>query len=140
MKKLGNNYRLQVESAVPGTYNQIAGQQNLSINRTAQQIDTSTKDNFPYGTSASGMRSISIPATFVPDLPDANGYDRLVTLANDAQGDPFNIRIIDTADSDNVVLECSVTVTDRNNSLDMNAPGGASCTFVNADAPVTDEL
>lgn len=140
MKKLGNNYLLQVESAVAGTYNTIAGQQNLSINRSAQSIDTTSKDQFPYGSSRSGSRSISIPATFVPDLPDANGYDRLVTLANDAQGDPFNIRIIDTADANAVVFECSVSVSDRNNSLDQNGAAGASCTFVNASAPVTDNL
>lgn len=140
MKRLGNNLRLQIESSTPGTYNEIAGQQNLSVNRAAGTIDTSTKDEFPYGSSRSGSRSISIPATFIPDLPDANGYDRLVTLANDASGDPFNIRIIDTGDSDAVVFECSVTVSDRNNSLDQNAAGGASCTFINATAPVTDDL
>ncbi len=137
-KRLGNNMRLQIESSTPGTYNEILGQQNLSVNRQAQQIDTSTKDEFPYGSSAPGSRSISIPATFIPSLPDANGYDRMVTLANGT--DPFNIRIIDTADSNAVVFECSVSVTDRNNSLDANAAGGASCTFVNSTAPVTDDL
>lgn len=137
-KRLGNNLRLRIESSTPGTYNEIAGQQNLSVNRSAQQIDTSTKDEFPYGSSAPGSRSISLPATFIPSLPDANGYDRLVTLANDT--DPFNIDIIDTADSNTVVFACSVYVTDRNNSLDANAPGGASCTFVNAAAPTTDDL
>jgi predicted secreted protein len=138
MKKLGIFYRLQIESAVAGTYTEIAGQQNLSVNRQGQQIDTSTKDEHPWGSSRNGARSISIPATFIPDLPDANGYDRLVTLANG--DDPFNIRIIDSSDSDNVVFECSVNVTDRNNTLDSGAAGGASCTFVNAAPPVTDDL
>lgn len=137
-KKLGNNYRLQIESAVPGTYNQIAGQQNLSVNRSAQTIDTTTKDEFPYGSAAAGSRSISIPFTLIPNLPDANGYDRLRTLSADV--DPFNIRIIDTADSDNVVFECSVYVTDRGNGLDANAAAGATGTFVNAAPPVTDDL
>lgn len=137
-KRLGNNMRLQIESATPGTYNEIAGQQNLSVNRQAQTIDTSTKDEFPYGSSAPGSRSISLPATFIPSLPDANGYDRLVSQANGT--DPFNVRIIDTADSNAVVFQCSVYVTDRANSLDANAAGGASCTFVNAAAPTTDDL
>ena len=137
-KRLGNNLRLQIESATPGTYNQIAGQQNLSVNRSSQTIDTSTKDEFPYGSSAPGSRSVSIPATFIPSLPDANGYDRMVTLVGGTT--PFNIRIIDTGDSNNVVFLCSVYVTDRNNSLDANAAGGASCTFVNAAAPTTDLL
>jgi predicted secreted protein len=137
-KRLGNNLRLEIESATPGTYNEIAGQQNLSVNRQAQTIDTTTKDEFPYGSSAPGARSISLPATFIPSLPDANGYDRLVSLANDT--DPFKIRIVDTANADEVVFRCSVYVTDRGNSLDANAPGGASCTFVNASAPEVDTL
>jgi hypothetical protein len=68
----------------------------------AQTIDTTTKDEFPYGSSAPGARSISLPATFIPSLPDANGYDRLVSLANGT--DPFKIRIIDTANADEVVF------------------------------------
>lgn len=140
MKKLGHNFLLQVESSTPGTYNTVAGQQNLSVNRSAQQIDTTSKDEFPWGSSRGGARSVSIPFAVIPDLPDANGYDRLVTLANDAEGDPFNIRIIDTSDSDNVVFECSVTVSDRNNTLDQGGPAGATCTFINATAPVTDDL
>jgi hypothetical protein len=140
MKKLGHNYRLQVESAVPGTYNTVAGEQTLSVNRSASPIDTTSKDQFPYGSSRGGSRSLSIPFGCIPDLPDANGYDRLVTLANDSDGTPFNIRIIDTSDSDNVVLECSVTVSDRNNTLDQGAPAGATCTFINSAAPVTDDL
>jgi hypothetical protein len=79
-KRLGNNCRLLIESAVAGTYNEIKGQQNLAVNRNAATIDTSTKDEFPWGSSAPGSRSLSIPATFIPDLPDANGYDRLRTL------------------------------------------------------------
>jgi hypothetical protein len=140
MKKIGNNFLLQVESAVAGTYNTIAGQQTLGIQRSAAKIDTSSKDEFPYGSGRSGSRTVSVQFGCIPDLPDANGYDRLVTLANDANGDPFNIRIIDAADSDNVVFECSVTVSDRNNTLDQNAAAGATCTFENAAAPVTDDL
>jgi predicted secreted protein len=134
-KRLGNNCRLLIESAVAGTYNEIKGQQNLAVNRNAATIDTSTKDEFPWGSSAPGSRSLSIPATFIPDLPDANGYDRLRTLVSGT--DPFNVRIKDGA---TVVFEGSVYVTDRNNTLNQNAAGEASCTFVNASPPVTDDL
>lgn len=140
MKKIGNNYLLQVESAVPGTYNTIKGQQTLSIQRSAQTIDTTSKDEFPYGSGRSGSRSITINFGCIPDLPDANGYDRFVTVANDAQGDPFNVRIIDSSDADNVVFECSVNNGDRGNNLDQNSAAGATVTLVNAAAPVTDDL
>jgi hypothetical protein len=107
----------------------------LRRRRSTRRARTSSRTG-----SAAGSRKVNLPCTFIPDLPDANGYDRLVTLANDANGDPFNIRIIDAADSDNVVFECSVTVSDRNNTLDQNAAAGATCTFENAAAPVTDDL
>jgi hypothetical protein len=38
------------------------------------------------------------------------------------------------------VFEGSVYVTDRNNTLNINGAGEASCTFVNAAPPVTDDL
>lgn len=137
-KYLGSDYRMEIESSTPGTYNEIAGQQNLSVNRSAGEIDTSTKDEFPYGSSANGSRKVSIPFTLIPSLPDANGYDRLKTLANGTAA--FNIRIVNTADSDAVVWECSMRLTDRNNALDLNAAGAASGTLVNAAPPVTDDL
>jgi hypothetical protein len=93
-KKLGNDYRLWIESATPGTYNMLKGQQDLSINRSSSPIDTSTKDDFPYGTSAPGLRSLSVPFTIIPDLPDANGYTRMETaaLASTAAAVKFQIR------------------------------------------------
>ena len=55
-KKLGNDYRLWIESATPGTFNEIKGGTSLKINRQASTIDTSTKDDFPYGTQAPGLK------------------------------------------------------------------------------------
>jgi hypothetical protein len=143
-KKLGNDYRIWIESATPGTYNEIKGGQNLSVNRSGGTIDTSTKDDFPYGTQAPGLRQVAIPAAFIPNLPDANGYTRLATLANAATATPFNIQIrkggSTGASPGDVVFECSVYVTDFNTSFDQNDAVKATCTFVSASAPTTDAL
>lgn len=134
-KRLGRNCKLLVESAVAGTYNEISGNQNLSVDRSSSPVDTSTKDDFPYGTQASGLQTLQIQGSFRPDLPDANGYDRLITLIN--AGDPFNVQIKDGA---TVVFECSMYATARGNSLNASEAGEVSLTLVAAAAPVTDDL
>jgi hypothetical protein len=57
-KKLGNDYRLFIgDGAGTEVFTEIKGQQNLSITRNGATIDTSTKDNAPYGTQAPGLRT-----------------------------------------------------------------------------------
>jgi predicted secreted protein len=142
-KKLGNDYRVWIESSTPGTYNEIKGNTSLTINRNGATIDTSSKENFPYATQAGGMRTMSISATFRPDLPDATGYGRLVTLANGATSTPFNIQIRKGgsagADAD-AVFEGSLYATDLNDTMSQNAVVETSATFVIAAAPTTDAL
>src|SRR5690349_21116328 len=120
-KKLGNDYRIWVESAVAGTFNEIKGNTSLTINRAGGAIDTSSKETFPYGTQAAGARTVSIAATFRPDLPDATGYGRLASNAKAAVATPFNIQIrkggsAGVAPGD-VVFEGSVYATDFNDNL-----------------------
>jgi predicted secreted protein len=78
-KKLGNDYRLWIESSTPGTYNQILGQQSLSYSRSSNQIDVSDKNNSPYALSAAGLFDVSISLEGLADLPDATGYTLLET-------------------------------------------------------------
>lgn len=143
-KKLGNDYRLWVESSTPGTYNEIKGNQDLSISRDGAQVDTSTKSDFPYGTSAPGLRNLSIGASFIPDLPDANGYTRLMTLINAATTTPIALQIrkggAAGADPADVVLEGQFYGTQANDGLGQNAPVTSQFTFVAAAAPTVDVL
>jgi hypothetical protein len=143
-KKLGNDYRLWIESAVPGTYNMIAGQQDLAINQSGGTIDTSTKDDFPYGTAGPGLRAISIPYALIPNLPDANGFTRLETLSNAAVATPFNIQIRKGGSAGvtpgDVVFACSCYNTDFNISHGQNDAVKATGTLVAAAAPTTNAL
>lgn len=91
-KLLGNNYRLWIESTTPGTYNIIKGQQSLSYDRGANTIDTSTKDDTPYATSAPGLFDTKISCDGIADLPDANGFQRLETQFKAQATVKFQIR------------------------------------------------
>lgn len=143
-KKLGNDYRLWVESATTGVYNEIKGNQDLAISRDGAQIDTSSKSDFPYGTSAPGLRNLSITASFIPDLPDANGHGRLMTLINAATTTPIGLQIrkggAGGVSPGDVVLAGSFYGTQANDGLGQNAAVTSSFTFVSAAAPTTDAL
>lgn len=143
MKKLSNDYRLWIESTTPGTYNEIKGQQTLAINRASSTIDTTTKDEFPWGSQAPGSRSVSIPFGLIPNLPDADGYTRLETLASSDVASPIGIQIRkggSAGGATDVVWECEMYVTDFNTGMDQNTPLTVTGTLVNASPPTTDEL
>lgn len=143
-KKLGNDHRLWIESATPGTYFEIKGNQNLSVSRQGQTIDTSTKSDFPYGTMAAGNRNLTLPSTFIPDLPDATGYGRLMTLMRSSTLSTVGIQIrkggAAGADPGDVVFECDMYVTQDDNDFGQNTAVSAAVTFVAAAAPTIDTL
>lgn len=143
-KKLGNDYRLWIESATPGTYAEIKGNTSLKINRNAELIDTSTKSDYPYGTQAPGLKSLTADATIYPDLPDTTGYGRLETiaLATTQAANKFQIRKNGSsgATPGDVVFEGSMYVGNFNTDFPKN--GAVQCDFqlTLAAAPVTDAL
>lgn len=92
-KKLGNDYLVWVDSATAGTYALVKGQQSVSISRDAGSIDTTTKDDQGYGTSAPGLKNLKLSLDTIPNLPDATGFTRLETLCNATPQAPFAIQI-----------------------------------------------
>lgn len=142
--KLANDYRLWIESTTPGTYNIIAGQQDLSVSRQGQTIDISSKDDFPYAAQAAGARNLNITLSGVASLPDATGYTRLETLANALTATPFNIQIRKGGTAGNgttdVVFAGSVYATDLSNPMSRNDAVKYNVTLVAAAAPTTDAL
>jgi predicted secreted protein len=142
--KLANDYRLWIESATPGTYNMILGQQDLSLTRNGQTIDISSKDDFPYAAQAAGARTLNIALSGVADLPDATGYTRLETVALATIATPFNVQIRKGgsagADPADVVFEGSVYATDFSNPMSRNDAVKYNVTLVAAAAPSTDSL
>jgi predicted secreted protein len=142
-KKLGNDYRLWIESAEAGTYNEIKGQTTLRISRQTGQIDTSTKDDYPYGTQAPGLKSLTIDCEFFPNLPDATGYTVLEATANapttTAKG--FQIRKGGSAGaSGDVVFEADMYIGNFDTDFSKNDVVKCTCQLTLATAPTADEL
>ena len=128
-KKLGNDYRVWVESATAGTYNEIKGQQDLKISRQAASIDTSTKDDGSYGTQAPGQKSLTLDFSFIPNLPDANGYTRFEAraLASPQVATKFQVRKGGSAGATgDVVFEASMWT--GNFDTDYGRNGAVTCT------------
>lgn len=140
-KKLGNDYRLWIESATAGTYNEIKGGTTLKINRQASTIDTSTKDDYPYGTQAPGLKSLTIDAEIFPNLPDANGYGRLETAANGSTPINFQIRKGGSAGAvGDVVFQASLYVGNFNTDFPKNDVVKSDFQLTLAAVPTTDAL
>jgi predicted secreted protein len=142
-KKLGNDYLVWVESAVAGTFNVIKGQQSVSISRDSGSIDTTTKDDQGYGTSAPGLKSLKLSLDTIPNLPDATGFTRLESLCNANPPAPFNIQIrkggangapADTVFAGLVYGNISSTEFGQNDAVK------AKVEFTAATAPTTDVL
>jgi predicted secreted protein len=138
MKKLGNDYRLFIgDGGGTEVFNEIAGQQDLSISRQTASIDTSTKDNFPYATQASGLKTLSISFNLIPDLPDANGYGELESQALSATPTPWNFQV---KKASTVVFEGAMYVGDFNTSFGQNDSVKVTGTLTLAEAPSVDAL
>jgi predicted secreted protein len=141
-KLLGNAYRLWIESSTPGTYNQVLGQTTLSVNRSGQPIDTSTKDDFPYGTQAAGLKTLTVDCEVYPNLPDANGYTRLETLQNGSNPVNFQIRKGGSTgvSPGDVVLAGSFYILNFSQDMSKNDVVKATFQLSAAAAPTTDAL
>lgn len=142
-KKLGNDYLAWVESPTAGTYNLVKGQQSISISRDAGSIDTTTKDDAGYGTSAPGLKSLKLSLDTIPNLPDANGYTRLETLCNATPQAPFNLQIRKggpAATAADAVFAGSVYGNISSTEFGQNDAVKAKVEFSSAAAPTIDTL
>lgn len=140
-KKLGNNYRLFVQSATVGTFNEIKGQGNLKIARQTGSIDLSTKSDAPYGLAAPSSKAVTVTCAILPDLPDANGYTRVETISNDplTPAELYQIRKAPFATGD-VVFAASMYSTLSDTDFDLNAGVGTSLSLSLAAVPTVDTL
>lgn len=140
-KKLGNDYRLWIESATAGTYNEIKGQTSLKISRKSGEIDTTSKDDFPYGTSLNGTKAITIDFEIYPNLPDASGYTRFETMAAGSSPVNFQIRKGGSSGSgSDVVFQALMNITSNDTEMPKNDVVKASGQLTLAAAPTTDAL
>lgn len=137
--QLGNDRRVFIESATPGTYNEIKGQRDVSQTADAAQIDIGDKNSSPYGRTAPGNFNYQITMSGIVDLPDANGLERLYSqfLARAA----FKIQIRETPfATGDVIFEGQVYCLNFNRSDPRNGERTYDVTFGLAAVPITDLL
>lgn len=141
-KKLGNEYRLWIDGATPGTYGEIKGQTTTKVNRQAGNIDTSSKEDFPYGTSAPGARAVTLDVELFPNLPDTN-YTRLETVSQAVPQAPvkFQIRKNGSAGATgDVVFEALMNIGNFDSEFPMNGVVKCTIQLTLAAAPTIDTL
>lgn len=138
-KKLGSDYRLFVQSTTAGTYNQPAGQGNLTINRSKAFSSSATKDTEGVDTQTPGLRTLSITQAIIPDLPDANGYTRMETLDKSNASEMYQIRKKPFGTTD-VVFECLMYTALDNTGLEQGSSVSAGVQLQPAAQPTVDAL
>jgi predicted secreted protein len=136
---LGNDARLFIQSAVAGTFNQIAGQRDLDLPRKAGSIDIGDKNSAPYGKTAPGNFDVTITLEGVPDLPDANGLARADAQFKARDTEVFQIRKAPYA-TDDVIFECECYVLDLSLTAPRDAEQRYSLALGLAAAPTVDEV
>lgn len=139
MAKLSaNDYRVFIESATPGTFNQVLGQTSVSVDRGEVSFSTIDKAS-AVETSGRAMRNYSVTLEYRPDLPDATGHTRLETFF--ASGAALNIQIrkapFATGD---IVYACSTRVANMSLGSPINDVNTLTATFATLAAPSTDTL
>lgn len=143
-KRLGDDRRVWVESStVPGTYQMVKGNQALTISRSRATIDGTTKDT-QEAINLPGVRNSSLRCSFQPEMPDANGYERLEAVARAAVPAPLNVQVRKGAeagvDPGDVEYQCSMYVTDDNTDHSQKSVSTNDFTLVPAAAPTIDKL
>ena len=138
-KKLGNDYRLFVQSATAGTFNQPAGQGNLTRNGGKNFSSNATKDTQGYDTQQPGLRTLTLKQEMIPDLPDPTGYTRMETLDKTDATEVYQIRKKPFAEDD-VVFEALMYTGLDNTDFNQGESVKVGVTLTLAEPPTVDAL
>lgn len=70
MAELGNTRRVYIITGDGNTYSVLKGEQNNSVNRSAESIDISDKDSGAWGSTMPGKKSFTVDVTVYADNTD----------------------------------------------------------------------
>lgn len=139
--KLGNDYKVYIESTTPGTYNVIRGQRECSRSGSQATFSLGNKDTAPYDPQAPGTKTVGLSLVVTPDLPDTNGYTRAETVANATSATPVGVQIRKSPYSgSDVVFEADMYITGFNGNFPYNGEVTTNMEFSLAAAPTVDAL
>lgn len=71
MAELGNTRRVYIITGDGATYTALKGEQNNSVNRSAESIDISDKDTGAWGSTMAGKKSLTVDVTVYADNTNA---------------------------------------------------------------------
>lgn len=138
-KMFGSNYRLFVQSSTAGTFNQPAGQGNLTRRGGKAFTSNATKDTEGYDTQTPGLRTLTLSQELTPSLPDPSGYTRMETLDKSNAAEIYQIRKKPFAVGD-VVFEASMYTGLDDTGYNQGASVTVGVTLTLAEAPTVDAL
>jgi hypothetical protein len=139
MKLSGNDFRLFVGTG-NGSGAQPKGQGDLTIERGKAWSSNATKDQEGVDTQQPGLRTITVKQAIIPDLPDADGYERLEELDKTNEPEIFEIRKKPWADETSVIFRCSMYVSLDSSGYGQGASVATPFTLVPAENPTVDKL
>lgn len=129
--ELGKEYRLYV-GATPAT---LGGENTLTVDRSSQEIDTSSKDDAVYAFSDFGLQKLTITVAGKVKLPDT-ALEEIV----DAQKNATNEVTINIKKSATTKFTCSMAVGNLSVAYPHDGPATYSFTLVPVAAPTVDDL
>ena len=136
-KRLGNDTRLYVNTT-GSTFVELKSQGSLTIERSTDQIDTSTKDTGAYKTSIMSQQALTLKQEGVLDVPDPALqaiYDASRTRA------PIRVQVRDgDFSSTKVQFDGVMNVGNFNRGEPINEKATYSFDLVAAQAPTVDLL
>ena len=138
-KKLGNDYRLFVQSTTPDQFNQPAGQGNLTKTGGKNFSSNATKDTEGYDTQQPGLKTLTLRQDLIPSLPDPTGYTRMETLDKSNATEIYQIRKKPFAEAD-VVFEALMYTGLDDTAFNQGESVKVGVTLTLAEAPTVDAL
>jgi hypothetical protein len=136
-KALGNDKRLFVNTSGT-TFAELKGQGKLTMGRSTDKIDGSTKDTGSYKVSFPSQQDVTLTQEFVTDLPDP-ALAAVFTAAKSRASVRFQIRDGDLSDT-KVVFDCVMNIGNFNRDLGVNELDAGSFELYAAVAPTVDLL
>lgn len=128
-----------MQSATAGTFNQPAGQGNLTRNGGKNFSSNATKDTEGYDTQQPGLRTLTLKQEMIPDLPDPTGYTRMETLDKTDATEVYQIRKKPFAEDD-VVFEALMYTGLDNTDFNQGESVKVGVTLTLAEPPTVDAL
>lgn len=83
MAELGNTRRVYIVAGTGSTYTVLKGEQNNSVNRSAESIDISDKDTGSWGSTMPGKKSFTLDVTVYADNTDTQQKTMLKAFYTD---------------------------------------------------------